>query len=80
RAAFSVAGHDVGAHVDYYEKGHIHLGVKESIADTEQVSGRMYDGIEFLGYHQSDAKELRHYSGVSLWNVLTNELHPTQLS
>lgn len=79
RAAFSVAAHDLGAHVDYYVKGDIHLGVKESIADTAQVFGRMYDGIEFRGYHQEDVEQLSQHAGVPVWNGLTNEWHPTQM-
>ncbi|WP_276307732.1 ornithine carbamoyltransferase [Staphylococcus lutrae] len=79
RAAFSVAAHDLGAHVDCYEKGAIHLGSKESIEDTSRVFGRMYDGIGFRGYHQVDIEQLSQYAGVPVWNGLTNEWHPTQM-
>ncbi len=53
RAAFSVAAKDLGANVDVYGEGDFHLGVKESIADTAKVFGRMYDGIEFRGFKQA---------------------------
>nr|WP_241954564.1 ornithine carbamoyltransferase [Staphylococcus agnetis] len=79
RAAFSVAAKDLGAQVDYYGEGDFHLGAKESIADTAHVLGRMYDGIEFRGYKQSDVETLSQASGVPVWNGLTDEWHPTQM-
>ncbi|WP_349421395.1 ornithine carbamoyltransferase [Staphylococcus felis] len=79
RAAFSIAAHDLGAKVDYYDKGDIHLGVKESITDTACVFGRMYDGIEFRGFLQEDVETLSHHAQVPVWNGLTNEWHPTQM-
>ena len=39
----------------------------------------MYDGIEYRGYGQSIVEELAEYSGVPVWNGLTNEFHPTQI-
>jgi ornithine carbamoyltransferase len=47
--------------------------------DTARVLGRMYDGIEYRGYGQSIVEELATYSGVPVWNGLTNEFHPTQI-
>jgi ornithine carbamoyltransferase len=47
--------------------------------DTARVLGRMYDGIEYRGYGQSIVEELAEYSGVPVWNGLTNEFHPTQI-
>lgn len=79
RAAFSVAAKDLGAHVDTYSAGDFHLGVKESIADTAQVLGRMYDGIEFRGFQQAHVETLSLASGVPVWNGLTDEWHPTQM-
>ena len=34
------------------------MGKKESIADTAQVLGRMYDGIEYRGFAQEIVEEL----------------------
>ena len=39
----------------------------------------MFDGIEYRGYGQELAESLAHYSGVPVWNGLTNEFHPTQI-
>ncbi|MEK4560816.1 ornithine carbamoyltransferase [Staphylococcus sp. FSL K6-3157] len=79
RSAFSVAAYDLGAYPEYFGQGDIHLGVKESTADTAKVLGRMYDGIEFRGYHQKDIESLAKNANVPVWNGLTNEWHPTQM-
>jgi ornithine carbamoyltransferase len=55
------------------------MGKKESVKDTARVLGRMYDGIEFRGYLQSDVETLAAYSGVPVWNGLTDQDHPTQI-
>ena len=55
------------------------LGKKESIADTARVLGRMFDGIEYRGFEQTRVEKLAAYSGVPVWNGLTNEFHPTQI-
>ena len=39
----------------------------------------MYDGIEYRGFAQSTVEKLAQYSGVPVWNGLTNEFHPTQI-
>jgi ornithine carbamoyltransferase len=38
----------------------------------------MYDGIEYRGFEQDKVETLGRYSGVPVWNGLTNEFHPTQ--
>ena len=53
--------------------------MKESMADTARVLGRMYDGIEYRGFDQATVEELAKYAGVPVWNGLTNEFHPTQI-
>ncbi|MFB3844853.1 MAG: ornithine carbamoyltransferase [Candidatus Cloacimonadaceae bacterium] len=77
--AFEVAAFDQGAHVTYLGPTGSQMGKKESIADTARVLGRMYDGIEYRGYGQEIVEELAKYSGVPVWNGLTNEDHPTQV-
>jgi ornithine carbamoyltransferase len=79
RAAFEVAAHDQGAHVTYLDPTGSQLGHKESIADTAQVLGRMYDAIEFRGNAQADVEDLARHAGVPVYNGLTNEWHPTQM-
>ena len=79
RCAFEVAAHDQGAHVTYLDPVSSQIGHKESVKDTARVLGRMYDGIEYRGYGQSIVEDLARYSGVPVWNGLTNEFHPTQV-
>jgi len=79
RCAFEVAGHDLGMGVTYLGPTGSQMGKKESIADTARVLGRMYDGIEYRGFDQSIVETLAKYSGVPVWNGLTNEFHPTQI-
>jgi len=55
------------------------MGKKESIADTARVLGRMYDGIEYRGFAQETVEDLAKYSGVPVWNGLTDKFHPTQI-
>lgn len=79
RCSFEVAAHDLGMHVTYLDPSGSQIGKKESIRDTARVLGRMYDGIEYRGYGQEIVEELAEYSGVPVWNGLTNEFHPTQM-
>jgi ornithine carbamoyltransferase len=79
RSAFEVAAHDQGAHVSYLGPGETQLGKKETVKDTARVLGRMYDGIEFRGFSQQDVETLAEFSGVPVWNGLTDQWHPTQM-
>ncbi|MFD7102491.1 ornithine carbamoyltransferase [Streptomyces celluloflavus] len=78
RCAFEVAAHDQGAHVTYLDPAGSQIGHKESMKDTARVLGRMYDGIEYRGASQRLVTELAEYSGVPVWNGLTDDWHPTQ--
>ncbi|MEG0656591.1 MAG: ornithine carbamoyltransferase, partial [Mucinivorans sp.] len=78
RCAFEVAAADQGAHTTYLGASGSQIGRKESIADTARVLGRMYDAIEYRGFDQSIVEQLAAYSGVPVWNGLTNQTHPTQ--
>jgi ornithine carbamoyltransferase len=55
------------------------MGHKESVADTARVLGRYYDAIEYRGKRQEDVEALARYSGVPVFNGLTDEWHPTQM-
>ena len=79
RCSFEVAGRDLGMGVTYLDPGSSQMGKKESIPDTARVLGRMYDGIEYRGYSQQLVEELAKYSGVPVWNGLTDQFHPTQM-
>ena len=79
RCAFEVACHDQGAHVTYLDPAGSQIGHKESVKDTARVLGRMFDAIEFRGASQTAVEELAKYSGVPVYNGLTDEYHPTQM-
>ena len=79
RCAFEVAAADLGIHPVYLDPRSSQIGMKESIADTARVLGRMFDGIEYRGFGQEIVEDLAKYSGVPVWNGLTNEFHPTQI-
>jgi len=79
RSGFEVAAHDQGAHVTYLGPSGSHIGHKETMKDTARVLGRMFDAIEYRGFKQEDAEVLARFSGVPVYNGLTNEFHPTQI-
>ncbi|MBR4174391.1 MAG: ornithine carbamoyltransferase, partial [Lachnospiraceae bacterium] len=79
RCSFEVAAHDLGMGTTYLDPKSSQIGKKESIADTANVLGRMFDGIEYRGYGQEIVEELAANAGVPVWNGLTNEYHPTQM-
>lgn len=79
RAAFTVAAQDLGMNATYLGATEIQLGKKESVVDTAKVLGSMFDGIEYRGFSQEAVEDLATYSGVPVWNGLTDQWHPTQM-
>lgn len=79
RCAFEVAALEEGAHVTFLDSSSSQMGKKESLEDTAKVLGRFYDGIEYRGYDQKVVEDLAKYSGVPVWNGLTDVDHPTQI-
>lgn len=79
RCAFTIGCIDEGGHPEYLGKDDIQLGYKESVEDTARVLGRMFDGIEFRGFKHKNVELLAKYSGVPVWNGLTDDYHPTQI-
>ena len=79
RCAFEVSGYDLGMNVTYIGPTGSQMGKKESIKDTARVLGRMFDGIEYRGFKQETVEILAKYSGVPVWNGLTDLYHPTQI-
>jgi ornithine carbamoyltransferase len=79
RCAFLVAAADEGANAEYLGVNDIHFGHKENVADTARVLGRFFDGIAFRGFRQETVEKLARFSGVPVWNALTDDWHPTQV-
>jgi ornithine carbamoyltransferase len=79
RCAFEVGAMDLGMGTVYLGPNGSQMNKKESVKDTARVLGGMFDGIEFRGYKQADVEALGEYSGVPVWNGLTDVYHPTQI-
>ncbi len=79
RCAFETAFGEEGGHPVFLSTADIHLGTKEALEDTARVLGRMFDAIEFRGFKQSTVDALAKWSGVPVYNGLTDEWHPTQV-
>lgn len=79
RCAFEVAAADQGARTTYLDPSGSQIGHKESVEDTAQVLGRMFDAIEYRGDSQRKVEQLAALSGVPVWNGLTDQWHPTQM-
>jgi ornithine carbamoyltransferase len=77
RCAFEVAAFDEGAQVTFLTNSQ--MGKKESIEDTAKVLGRYYDGLQYRGSSQTLVEDLARYSGIPVWNGLTDDDHPTQV-
>ena len=77
RCSFEVACFDEGAGVTFLTNSQ--MGKKESLEDTAKVLGRLYDGIEYRGFAHSVVEDLAKYSGVPVFNGLTDDDHPTQV-
>jgi ornithine carbamoyltransferase len=78
RCSFETAFGEEGGHPVFLSSQDIHLGGKESLEDTARVLGRLFNAIQFRGFRQSTAETLAKYSGVPVYNGLTDAFHPTQ--
>ena len=79
RCAFETAFGEEGGNPVFLSSDDIQLGAKESVEDTARVFGRMFDAIEFRGFKQGTVETLAEYSGVPVYNGLTDLYHPTQI-
>jgi ornithine carbamoyltransferase len=79
RCAFETAFGEEGGHPVFLSTQDIHLGTKEALEDTARVLGRMFDAVEFRGFRQGTVETLAKWSGVPVYNGLTDEWHPTQV-
>jgi ornithine carbamoyltransferase len=79
RAAFETAFGEEGGYPVFLSSNDIHLGVKETLPDTARVLGRMFSAIAFRGFKQRTVADLAEFSGVPVYNGLTDDYHPTQV-
>jgi ornithine carbamoyltransferase len=78
RCAFETSFGEEGGHPVFLSRSDIHLGDKESLEDTARVLGRMFNAIQFRGFKQETVETLAKFSGVPVYNGLTDLYHPTQ--
>jgi ornithine carbamoyltransferase len=78
RCSFETAFGEEGGHPVFLSTADIQLGGKESLEDTARVLGRMFSAIQFRGFKQATVETLAKYSGVPVYNGLTDDFHPTQ--
>ena len=79
RCAFEVGATQEGAAITFLDNKSSQFGKKESLEDSAKVFGRFFDGIEYRGYEQSVVEDLARFSGVPVYNGLTDIDHPTQI-
>ena len=78
RSSFEVGAMDMGAGVTFLDSASSQIGKKESLEDSARILGSFYDGIEYRGFSQQIVEDLARFSGVSVFNGLTDTDHPTQ--
>lgn len=78
RVSFEVAMVKLGGHALYLKPGEIHLGERESVADTARVLSRMCDVLMARTLEHETLTELARWSSVPVINGLTDYNHPTQ--
>jgi ornithine carbamoyltransferase len=78
RCSFETAFGEEGGHPVFLSTADIQLGGKESLEDTARVLGRMFSAIQFRGYSHKTVETLAKYSGIPVYNGLTDDFHPTQ--
>ena len=79
RCAFETAFGEEGGYPVFLSGDDIQLGAKETIEDTARVLGRMFDAVQFRGFKHETVEKLAEYSGVPVYNGLTDMYHPTQI-
>lgn len=78
RAAFCTAAFEEGASAQCMGTNDIHLGEKESIADTAQVLSQYFSLIAWRGHAHANVEELARSADVPVVNLLSDMHHPTQ--
>ncbi|MCX7568233.1 ornithine carbamoyltransferase [Sulfitobacter sp. F26169L] len=79
RAGFDVAAHDQGATVAWMGQTGLQMGRTEAVKDTARVLGRLYDAIEVRGFAHDVVRTLADWSGVPVYNGLSDAFNPAQV-
>lgn len=78
RAAFCTAAFEEGASSQCMGANDIHLGEKESVADTAQVLSQYFSLVAWRGHAHANVEELARFAQVPVVNLLSDLHHPTQ--
>ena len=78
RSALCVAAFEGGALAQCFSPAEIHLGEKESIADTARVLSQFFSAIAWRGHSHAAIQALAEASQVPVINLLSDTHHPTQ--
>jgi len=78
RAAFETAFGEEGGHPVFFSGQDARLGGKESIEDLARSLGRIFSAVAFRGSRQDDVETIAKFSGLPVYNALTDSFHPTQ--
>lgn len=81
RISFEVASQQLGAHALFLTggpEGEMHLGKRETIADTARVVSSMVDGVAMRWRDTLEMEEFAKYCDVPFYNGMDHTRHPTQ--
>lgn len=79
RSAFEIGVIEEGGYPSFIDISSSQFGKKESVEDSAKVLAGYFHAIEFRGYAQKTVEDLAKYSGIPVYNGLTDEDHPTQI-
>jgi len=79
QVSFSAGIAELGGHPLLVDGNLAKIGVRESVADTARVLGRMCAAVVWRTFEQSRVEEMARYAGVPVVNALTDAFHPCQL-
>ncbi len=80
RISFETGMTQLGGHAIFLGKGDVHLGEKETIADTARVLSRYVDAVMYRAMSGKDVRELARHSTVPVINALDDIEHPCQIA
>lgn len=79
RSSFEIGVIEEGGYPSFIDVSSSQFGKKESVEDSAKVLAGFYHGIEFRGFAHKTVEDLAKFSGVPVYNGLTDEEHPTQI-
>jgi len=79
QVSFSAGIAELGGHPLLVDGKLAKIGIRESVADTARVLGRMCAAVVWRTFEQSRVEEMARYAGVPVVNALTDAFHPCQL-